>query len=117
LSLQGVASSSSLLNHSGAGLDHVEGHTIAPAKPCESRVYDDDRARDLMHARGSFISRAGGGICRGLCGILRAGVRHAVTLISPLFTAVLWPRAVSLNTLRDLTHNTLCDPMRGLHGD
>jgi hypothetical protein len=59
LSLQGAASPS-LLNHGRVGLDHVGGHT-APAKSCESGLYDDDGARGLPHPRGSRIPHSGMG--------------------------------------------------------
>jgi hypothetical protein len=60
LSLQGVTSSS-LLNHGGAGLDRIGGHTTTPAKPCELGVYDGGGAHDLPRARESFISHTSGG--------------------------------------------------------
>jgi hypothetical protein len=53
----------------------------------------------------------GGGIHRGLCGILQAGVRRAITPISPLFAAVLWPGAASFDPLGDLAYSGLCDPV------
>jgi hypothetical protein len=51
------------------------------------------------------------GIRRGLCGVLQARVRRAITHISLLFTVVLWPRTASLDPLEGLTHSGLCDPM------
>jgi hypothetical protein len=63
LSLQGVASPS-LLNHGRVGLDLIEGHTSAPTKPRESRVYDDGEARGLLHDLGSYIPCLGGGYFR-----------------------------------------------------
>jgi hypothetical protein len=68
MSLHGVASSS-LLNHGVAWPNRFRGYTRAPAKPCESGVYDGGGACDLLRARGSFIPRAIGGTCRGLCGV------------------------------------------------
>jgi hypothetical protein len=50
-----------------------------------------------------------GGVHRGLSNVLRAGVRCAITLISLLFAAVLWPGAASLDPLEDLAHSVLCD--------
>jgi hypothetical protein len=44
-------------------------------------------------------------------GILRAGIWCAITMISPLVTAVLWLGIASLEPLEDLTHGGLCDPV------
>jgi hypothetical protein len=69
LILLGVASAC-LLFHGRVGLDHVGGHTRAPAKLGELGVYDSGAACDLPRARGSFIPYLGGGICRDVCDIL-----------------------------------------------
>jgi hypothetical protein len=44
-----------------------------------------------------------------VCAILRAGVWCAITPISPLSAIVMWPRATTLDPLRDLAHGGLCD--------
>jgi hypothetical protein len=41
----------------------------------------------------------------------------AITLISPLCATVLWSGTAPLDSLRDLVHDSLCDLVRGLHGD
>jgi hypothetical protein len=43
--------------------------------------------------------------------VLRAGIWFAITLISPLFVAVQWLGTASLDSLGDLTHGGLCDPI------
>jgi hypothetical protein len=55
------------------------------------------------------LFRRGGGIRLGVCAILRAGVWCAITPISPLSAIVMWPRATTLDPLRDLAHGGLCD--------
>jgi hypothetical protein len=47
--LQSIASSSILI-HGEVGLDQAGDQTRAPAKPCESGVYEGGRACDLPHA-------------------------------------------------------------------
>jgi hypothetical protein len=90
LSLLGVASPP-LLIHGRVGLDHVEGYTRAPAKLGESGVFDGVRACDLLHVLGSRIpySGGGGGVHRGMHGVLRVGVWCAITPVSPLAATVL----------------------------
>jgi hypothetical protein len=65
----------------------------------------------LPRAGGSCIPRSGEGIRHGMHGILRAGIWCAITMISPLVTAVLWLGIASLEPLEDLTHGGLCDPV------
>jgi hypothetical protein len=60
LRFKGVAYPS-LPNYGGVGLDPVKGDAGAPKGPCEPRVSDGDRAGNLLCARGSRISRVGGG--------------------------------------------------------
>jgi hypothetical protein len=69
LGLLGVAFASFLI-HGGVGLDHIGGHTRALVTPCESGVYDGGGSCDLPCARGSRIPHFGGGIHRGVCGVL-----------------------------------------------
>jgi hypothetical protein len=107
----------SLLVPGRVGLDRVGGHARGPAKPCESRVHDDDGACDLPRARGSYIPCSGGGIRHSLRDILRLGVWCAITPISSLSVVVLWPGITSPDPLRYLAHGDLCDPVRGLYGD
>jgi hypothetical protein len=106
LSFLGVAAPS-LLIYGGDGLDRVRCNTRAPAKACESRVYDGGRACDLPRSRGSRIPHSSGRIRRGVCGVLRAGVWCAITPISLLLAVVLRPETTSLDPLRDLTHGGL----------
>jgi hypothetical protein len=58
-----------------------------------------------------------GGIHCGMRNDLRAGVWCAITPISLLFAAILWPGAASLDPLGELAHDSLCDLVRGLNGD
>jgi hypothetical protein len=51
-----------------------------------------------------------------MSGILRDWIWYAITSISLLSTAVLWPRATSLDSFRDLAYSGFHDPMQGLHG-
>jgi hypothetical protein len=60
LTLLGVAFPSFLI-HGGIGLDHIRGQARAPAKPCESGVYDGGAACNFPCARGSRIPYSGGG--------------------------------------------------------
>jgi hypothetical protein len=46
-----------------------------------------------------------------VCGVLRARIWCAITLISPLLVAVLWLGAASLDSFRDLAYGGLRDPM------
>jgi hypothetical protein len=116
LSLRGVISPS-LLIHGGVGLDCVRGHVGAPAKPHESGAYDSGGLGYLSCARGCCISCSSGGIRCGVRGILRARIQCAITPISSLSALVLWPRAESLDPLRDLAYGGLHDPVRSLYGD
>jgi hypothetical protein len=59
---------------------------------------------------------AEGGIQRGVCDVLHAGVRCAITLISLLATTVLWLGAASLDSFGDPAYCGIRDPVRGLHG-
>jgi hypothetical protein len=52
---------SSLLFHGGVAMVCIGGHARAPAKPCESGVYDSDRVSYLSCARRSCILCSGGG--------------------------------------------------------
>jgi hypothetical protein len=99
--------SPSLPSHGGVRLICVRGYARASAKPHESGVYNGIRARDLPHARGSLIPCCDGGIHRGMCGILRAGIWCVVTPMSPLFVAVLRLGTSSLDPLGDLTYGGL----------
>jgi hypothetical protein len=98
--------SPSLLNHGRVGLDRVRGHARSPAKPRELGVHDGaELARCCMpEDPASPVQARGGGIRRGLCSILRAGVWCCSTPISPLFAVVLWLRTASLDPLGGLTH-------------
>jgi hypothetical protein len=79
----------SLLIHGGVGLVRVGGHAGAPTKPRESGVYDSDGVGYLSYARGSCISRSGGGICHGMRDVLQDRIRCAITPISPLSATLL----------------------------
>jgi hypothetical protein len=116
LSLRGGISPS-LLIHGRDGLDHVRGHRRALAKPHELGVYDSGGVGYLSCAQGSCISCSGREIRPGVCGILRARTQCAITLISPLSTAILCPGATSLDPLGDVAYGGLHDPVRGLYGD
>jgi hypothetical protein len=54
LSLQGIVPPS-LLFHGGVVLVDVGGHATAPAKPCESRVYDSGGVSNLSCGRRSYV--------------------------------------------------------------
>jgi hypothetical protein len=43
--------------------------------------------------------------------VLLAAIWCAITPFSPLFAAVLWVRTASLDSLGDLAHGSLCDPV------
>jgi hypothetical protein len=98
-------------------LDRIRGHARACAKLGESGVYDGSGACDLPRARGSRIPCSGGGICRGVRGVLCVGVWCAIKLVSLLVAAVLRPEIASLDPLGDLAHGGLCNPVRGLYED
>jgi hypothetical protein len=106
--LESVASPS-LLSHGETRLDPFHGHAGALVGPREPRVHDGGRAHDLPHARGPRVPRSGGGIRGVLCGILRAGIRCAVTLIPPLIVATQQPGATQSDPLGDLAHHVLRD--------
>jgi hypothetical protein len=110
LSLLGVASPS-LLILGRFRLDRVGFHFRAPAKPSELGVYKGSGACDLLRAQESRIPSSGGGICRGVHIILWAGIWCSITPVSLLSTTSLWPGTASLNPLRDLAHDDLCNPV------
>jgi hypothetical protein len=110
LSLRGIAPPS-LLFHGGVGLVHVGGHIRAPAKPCESGVYDNDGVSYLLCARRSCIPRSSGGIRRGVRSILRARIGCAIPLISLLLAAVLRLGPASFDSFGDLAYGDLRDPV------
>jgi hypothetical protein len=101
LILHGVASPS-LLNHGEARLDCVRHQGRAPAKPCESGVYDGGGARNLPCARGSHVPVPVGRY-------IVASVAFYERGISPLLAAVLWLGITSLDALGDLAHGGLRD--------
>jgi hypothetical protein len=106
-----------LLFHGGVGLARVIGHTRAPAKSRKLGVYDSGRVCYLSCARGSCIYSPGGGIRRGVRGILCVGIWCVITSISLLLAAVLRLGAISPDPFGDPTYGGLRDPVRGLHGD
>jgi hypothetical protein len=59
----------------------------------------------------------GGGVRRGVHGVLRAGICCAITPISPLVVAVLWLGTSALDPLEDFAYGGLCDLVRDLYGD
>jgi hypothetical protein len=110
LSLRCVVSPSVVI-HGRVGLDRIGGYVRTPKKPHESGVYDSGGVGYLSCARGSCISYSGGGIRRGVHGVLRVRIQCAITPISPLSTTVLRPRAASLGHLRDPAYGGLRDPV------
>jgi hypothetical protein len=98
-------------------MDRIGGHARAPAKPHESGVYDNGGVGYMSCARGFCVSYYDGGIQHAMHDVLRVRICCAITPISLLSAAVLWPGAASLNSLGDLAFGRLCDPMRGLYGD
>jgi hypothetical protein len=109
-SLWGVVSTSPLV-HGGLRLDHIRGHARALAKPRESGLYDSSGVSYLSCARRSCVLYFGGGICRGVHGILCSWIRCAITLISPLLAAILWLGAASLDSFADPAYGGLHDTM------
>jgi hypothetical protein len=99
------------MTHVTVVLDHIKGHVRAPTKFRESGVYDSIRVGYLSFAQGSCVPCSDRGIRRGVCGVLRARIRCAITLIPPLSAAILWPKTTSLDPLGDLTYDSLRDPM------
>jgi hypothetical protein len=69
LSLRGVVPPS-LLVDGGIGLDCVECHTRAPAKPCESGVYDNSKVATCRVSEDPVSPAPAEGIHCGVHGIL-----------------------------------------------
>jgi hypothetical protein len=109
LSIRGVVTPS-LLFYGGVELAHVRGHARGPAKPCESVVYDSGGVSYLSCAQRSCISCYSEGISRGVCGVLRVGIRCAIASISPFPAVVLWIKAISVDSFGDPVDGGLHDP-------
>jgi hypothetical protein len=82
-------------------LAHIGGHARTSAKCHKSGVHDYDRVSYLLCARGCDISCSGGGIRRGMCGVLRVRIWCAFTSIFLLAIAVLRLGAASLDSFGD----------------
>jgi hypothetical protein len=98
-------------------LARVRGHARAPTKSRKSGAYDSDGVCYRSCARGSSVSCSSEGIRRGVCDLLRAGIRCATTLISSLLATVLQSGAASLDSFKDPAYGGLRDSVRGLHWD
>jgi hypothetical protein len=59
-----------LLFHGGVMLAYTGDHARAPAKSCESWMYDSDGASYMSCSCGSCVPCYGGGIHHGMLGIL-----------------------------------------------
>jgi hypothetical protein len=99
-----------LLFHGRVELAYAGDHARSLAKSCESGTYDNGGASYLSCSCGSCVPCSGGGIHRGVLGILRVRIWHALALIPLLAAAV-------LDTFGGPVYCSLCDPVQGLHGD
>jgi hypothetical protein len=110
LSLRGVVPPS-LMFYGRVGLVRIGGHARAPAKSCESRVYDNDRVSYLSCAQRSRVPCSSGGIRHSVHDILRVRIWCVIPPISLLLAAVLWLGAASLDSFGDLAYGSLRDPV------
>jgi hypothetical protein len=99
-------------------LVHAGDHSRAPAKSCESGMYDSDGASYLSCSCGSCVPCSGGG--GDTLWHARSSTSEdsaCLALIPPLAAAILLLQSTSLDSFGDPTYSNLCDPVRGLHGD
>jgi hypothetical protein len=92
-------------------LAYTGDHTRAPAKSCESGMYDSGGASYLSCSCRSCIPCSSGEICHGMLSVLQARILHALALIPPLVAAVLWLGAASPDPFSGPTYCGHCDPV------
>jgi hypothetical protein len=112
-----MSHSSSSWLHDGVGLACVRDHARAPAKSSQSGVYDSGGTSYLPCSCGSCVPCPGGGIRRGMLGILRMRVWCTPASIPLLAAAVLWLGAASFDSFGEHAYCGLHKLVRDLHGD